>query len=192
MERHGCGVAERQGEARAGSLCSTDAAEDVARARALVVRRRRPLASMRRTIRILNSQNTTRQSGADLRSGAHWSGTGRRRPGWPSRDWPCSSYPRDPRLKQANRTLPRRSLNSDDEHQPRRRRHIYNAERMFECTGMAGLPANAPESTPPLSPNSLRFGVGARAMAVLTRAAPTPRTFRSTSSSLRRLCSSKT
>ena len=47
----------------------------------------------------------------------------------------------------------------DDERQ--RRRRIYNAERMFECTGMAGLPANAPESARPPSPSSLCFGVGA-------------------------------
>src|SRR5258707_461608 len=40
----------------------------------------------------------------------------------------------------------------------------------------APMPANARASAPPLSPSSLRFGVGARAMAVLTRAAPTPRT----------------
>ena len=49
---------------------------------------------------------------------------------------------------------------SDDKRQSRRRRHIYNAERLFERTGMAGLPANAPRSAPLLSPSSLRFGVG--------------------------------
>ena len=48
---------------------------------------------------------------------------------------------------------------ADDERQ--RRRRIYNAERMFECTGMLGLPANAPESARPPSPSSLCFGVGA-------------------------------
>src|SRR5882724_2368515 len=42
MERHGRGVAERQDEACAGSLCRTDGAEDVGRARALIVRRRWP------------------------------------------------------------------------------------------------------------------------------------------------------
>jgi len=42
MERHGCGVAERQDETCAGSLCRADRAEDVGRARALIVRRRWP------------------------------------------------------------------------------------------------------------------------------------------------------